>query len=41
MDILAIDHVDYYMNIQLQLKFRENTVKTAYKIREVKGKNDE
>lgn len=37
--MLKKDHLDFYENIQLQLQFRENTVKTAFDIRRARGDN--
>lgn len=40
MDKMAIEYPEYFTNIQIQLEFRQHTVETAYKIRNMDGKND-
>lgn len=40
MEIVREEHEDIDESLQEQLRFRENTVKTAYDIRAVDGKND-
>ena len=40
LDIMARDYPEYYKNIDMQLEFRKQTVKTALEIRYLDAKND-